>query len=430
MPKRHRRRASAQNPASLSCHSISPSDHAPSHATSEGILVPPEPALSPSPASLHLIPSCAPSECVPSPPPPANPTWLIRDCHPWGQLLKPVEPSPIQALPTPSSPTGRPLSAQSLQSPSCIPSDAPSRPPSVISCSSHSSSDSEVLLQLQQSKSSNVTSISIPPSGSTRVKQLALPSSLSPRIPYYAPIPIKKIISPLSSMCSKTTRHSTFYFPDDLVTLNVDDCLFRVHKNFLERESTYFRKLFIKEAGRGLSDETAIELPQVTSAAFEHLLKLIYLGIHEPCSYTVEAWISLLAASTSLSFPRIRERALAELESESSCLDAVDRIILADRYDVDQWRAPAYIQLCTRDRPIQESEATLLGVKVTSQLAEIREKVLLEMLEECQTRSLRTKSCSKVWAKPVRDAWRVEQMVNEVFWPHEVPSNLRRPSMH
>lgn len=140
----------------------------------------------------------------------------------------------------------------------------------------------------------------------------------------------------------------------------------------------------------------------------------------------MEDWISLLAASTALSLPRIRERALAELESENSCLDAVDRLLLADRYDIDRWRAPAYVQLCTRDRPLQESEAALLGVKVASQLAEIREKILLEMLEECQARSLSTKkSCAKVWTKPVRDAWRVEQMVNEVFWPHEVP-NLRR----
>lgn len=58
----------------------------------------------------------------------------------------------------------------------------------------------------------------------------------------------------------------------------MDGCLFRVHRGFLERDSIYFRKLFAKEVGRGQSDETAIELPQVTSYAFEALLQFVYFG--------------------------------------------------------------------------------------------------------------------------------------------------------
>lgn len=58
----------------------------------------------------------------------------------------------------------------------------------------------------------------------------------------------------------------------------MDGCLFRVHRCFLERESTYFRRLFAREGGRGLSDETAIELPQVTVEAFEILLRFVYSG--------------------------------------------------------------------------------------------------------------------------------------------------------
>ena len=222
----------------------------------------------------------------------------------------------------------------------------------------------------------------------------------------------------------------------------MDRCLFRIHKGFLERESTYFKKLFGKEAGRGVTDDTAIELPQVTEAAFETMLRFIYFGyvqprlglfpsliigrrMHEPCSYPVEDWISLLAASTSLCLPRIRERALSELERDTSCLDAIDRLLLADRYDIDRWRAPAYVELCVRDRPIQESEATLLGVKVTSQLAEIRERVLLEMLSDYHRAARSDKFGIRALTKPVRDVRRVEQLVDEVFWPHEVPISCR-----
>ena len=68
--------------------------------------------------------------------------------------------------------------------------------------------------------------------------------------------------------------------------IQVDGCLFRVHRCILERESAYFRKLFAREAGRGLSDETAIELPQVTIEAFELLLRFLYFGCVPPLRST------------------------------------------------------------------------------------------------------------------------------------------------
>lgn len=97
--------------------------------------------------------------------------------------------------------------------------------------------------------------------------------------------------------------------------------------------------------------------------------------------------------------------------------------MLADRYDIERWREPAYVQLCMRDRPIQESEATLLGVKVTAQLAEVREKVLKELLYECQ------RAPQGGWGlllpKPSRDVRQVERLVGEVFWPDGLADSRR-----
>lgn len=67
----------------------------------------------------------------------------------------------------------------------------------------------------------------------------------------------------------------------------------------------------------------------------------------------------------------------------------------------------------------------MLGVKVTSQLAEIRERVLLEMLSEYQRAARADKVGIRVASKPTRDVRRVEQLVDEVFWPHEVPISCR-----
>jgi hypothetical protein len=92
--------------------------------------------------------------------------------------------------------------------------------------------------------------------------------------------------------------------------------------------------------------------------------------------------------------------------------------VLADRYDIDRWRGPAYLELCTRERPLQESEASLLGMKVSMQLAEVRERVLLEMLYEGKRGS--PMETPGLWGLPrmQKDIHRVERLIEEVFWPH------------
>jgi len=290
---------------------------------------------------------------------------------------------------------------------------------SAASFSSRDSSDSGIVVDAR-SKVSHVTSISIPPSvASPALQAQSPPPSLSSSWFCHAPVPSKPLS--LRGLSSKTTRHSQFYFTDDLITLNVDGCLFRVHRYFLERESAYFKKLFTREVGRGLSDETAIELPQVTVEAFEILLRFVYSGTHEPASYTIEDWISLLSAATSLSFPNLRERALCELEAPTSSLDALDRLLLADRFEIARWRTPAYVVLCMREHPLQESEATLLGVKVASQVAQARERVLIDMLLQCQGAPRTDKAGNWVRPQPMKDMRRVEQIVEEIFWPNGVP---------
>lgn len=61
----------------------------------------------------------------------------------------------------------------------------------------------------------------------------------------------------------------------------MDGCLFRLHKTFLEKDSTFFRKMFAtQDAGslKGSCDELAIELNNITVGAFELLLRFVYNG--------------------------------------------------------------------------------------------------------------------------------------------------------
>lgn len=216
MARGHRRPASH---GSRSPIPPSPSTSGPSHTTTSPQCDEQQPSLAPS------ISSDVPNQPTPAPPP-FNYVWLGRDAEPAINPTETVKPQTDEAIPPP---TRSPSPSRSLTLP---PEELPSpfaqdRPASELSCASEGSDDSGVLLHRPSSKSSHVTSISIPPStGSTRA-YLAPQSPLCPPLTCHAPIPRWKF-SPLENICPKATRHSQFYFPDDLITLKVRHSLFAV----------------------------------------------------------------------------------------------------------------------------------------------------------------------------------------------------------
>lgn len=62
--------------------------------------------------------------------------------------------------------------------------------------------------------------------------------------------------------------------------LQVQECLYRVHRHLLEHNSDFFRRLFFENAkdGRilGATDESAIALPDVSQHDFDCLLNFLY----------------------------------------------------------------------------------------------------------------------------------------------------------
>ena len=63
----------------------------------------------------------------------------------------------------------------------------------------------------------------------------------------------------------------------NIVSSQVEDCLYRVHRYHLERDSEYFRRLFLsRSVDDGRSDETAIPLPGVLQHEFDCLLHFLY----------------------------------------------------------------------------------------------------------------------------------------------------------
>ncbi|KAI1792699.1 hypothetical protein LXA43DRAFT_1004628 [Ganoderma leucocontextum] len=214
-------------------------------------------------------------------------------------------------------------------------------------------------------------------------------------------------------------RHSTFYMEDELVILRVENTLFRIHRYFLERDSTYFKDFFQRELvhGAGKTDRAAIILPDVSKREFECLLHFLYHGASSPQYDSILNLVLLLSTASHLSFPAARTHAIAALDAASPPLDPVERVFLAEKYGIPTWRRPAYVELCGRAHPLEDAEAEVLGLQTTARLARAREAVLEEKVAEWRRAVERAESGQGVSKDDmqVREAKLVERVVDEIF---------------
>ncbi|CCL99367.1 uncharacterized protein FIBRA_01385 [Fibroporia radiculosa] len=205
---------------------------------------------------------------------------------------------------------------------------------------------------------------------------------------------------PLST--TSTARHPRFFMDEGVVFLRVSplcsphpdfitrsrnqvadpvtehDCLFKVHRYFLERDSEFFRDMFSCPLGgasvEGETEESAIALPGVTRFELECLLSFLYNGMYER-DVSIDEWVAILSISSRFLFDRIRERAIREIATYAPPLDPVERIFLATKHDIPQWLRPAYMDLCIRPESLTEEEAQKLGLPTVVRLARAREQL-------------------------------------------------------
>ncbi|KAI8988996.1 hypothetical protein BD414DRAFT_485623 [Trametes punicea] len=217
-------------------------------------------------------------------------------------------------------------------------------------------------------------------------------------------------------------RHSQFYMEDEMIIIRVENCLFRVHRYFLERDSSFFKDFFQRTlvAGTpiGKTDDTALKLQDVSRREFECLLHFLYHGSSNPLNDSILNLVLLLSTSTALAFPAARMHAISALDQASPPLDPVERVFLAEKYDIPSWLRPAYVALCARAHPLEDAEAEVLGLQTTARLARAREAVLEEKVQEWRRAVERAQSGEGAVTKEemeVREAKLVERVVDEIF---------------
>ncbi|OCH91188.1 hypothetical protein OBBRIDRAFT_874447 [Obba rivulosa] len=200
--------------------------------------------------------------------------------------------------------------------------------------------------------------------------------------------------------------------------MQVNSCIYRLHRYVLERHSHYFRRLFASlpnddGPGSGRSDESAISVSDVDQSDFEGLLQFLYHGAYEPRSLSLHAWKILLGISTQLQFATIRELCIHEITARHESLSAVEAIVLATKYDVPEWLPSAYAELCRRLHPLDDVEAEQLGARVTARIGRARETIREETFSIHQMRRYGAR-----YVPPGSfDEELVTQVVRDVFYP-------------
>lgn len=128
-------------------------------------------------------------------------------------------------------------------------------------------------------------------------------------------------------------------------------------------------------------------------------------------------WIALLGIATRLSFTKLRERAIGKLAKLTlDVLDPIERICLAQRYDIPEWFRLAYRMLCTRGCSLEVWEVEQIGLSVAIRLAKCRERLQEFRVEQM---SLTRRSSSDL-DQDTMDA-EASRIIEDIFWPPTAP---------
>ncbi|KAJ7118416.1 hypothetical protein C8R43DRAFT_934164 [Mycena crocata] len=265
-------------------------------------------------------------------------------------------------------------------------------------------------------------STAVSPSWSPAPESLALGVDTPPESPRGSDDLLDDGISKYPDSVAVCSVNPRYYFDDQISFFQVENQKFKVHRHFLIRDSIYFQELFAGPLGDfGTRESEAIPLEDVGSAEFECLLDFFYDGSMYRRQKPISQWITLLSISTRLQFDLLRAQAIQSIEESPTALDPVDKLVLAVKYSIPEWLAPAYTALCQRPNCLEEWEAEKIGLKKTVQIARAR-----EAFRDAEYRS-RAPSPVYCWRpaapspipSPAMDyhATRAARIVDEVFFP-------------
>lgn len=171
--------------------------------------------------------------------------------------------------------------------------------------------------------------------------------------------------------------HKDYYIHGGDAVFSVENTLFRVHRFFFTRDSSWFRDRLPYpappgETTKGSTDNLPLVLEDITKSEFERFLWVFYNPKYSLYDTSIEEWTSILKLAHTWNFIEVKELAIRGLESLQ--IPALQKVVLYQTYDVDRNRLQtAYTALTVRDEPLTIEEGRELGLETSLQLARARE---------------------------------------------------------
>jgi len=107
---------------------------------------------------------------------------------------------------------------------------------------------------------------------------------------------------------------------------------------------------------------------------------------------TKDGWIAALRLSHMWGFEIVRTKAIEMLEADAT-VDMIQRLKLANEYQVTSWIRPAYQYLVTRDVELKETEVPWLGVEFVQKVTKAREERSKSYLLRVLSRDMSLPNC-------------------------------------
>ncbi|KAJ3976510.1 hypothetical protein EV361DRAFT_945157 [Lentinula raphanica] len=143
----------------------------------------------------------------------------------------------------------------------------------------------------------------------------------------------------------------------------VENCLFRLPIQFLAAHSSYFQNLKV-ESTDGFTEENPIDLNGVSREDFRQLLKILCSPRNFkicPEALSLTDWEAVLRLATKWEMKEVKMHAVCAVENLSN-VDPVDKIVLAQTYDIDPWLTPSFNEILQRPQSLTENDVEKLGV--------------------------------------------------------------------
>ncbi|QRV95130.1 hypothetical protein RhiJN_23148 [Ceratobasidium sp. AG-Ba] len=166
---------------------------------------------------------------------------------------------------------------------------------------------------------------------------------------------------------------SSYNFEDGNVTVQIEQCLFRVHEFKLKEFEDL--KGMLQGAQKDEDGRKTIYLT-ANPSEFRRMLAVLYSCGYDRPTFTTGTLKASLRFATLYKHTSIRDYAIRHLEKRT--LPPIERFALARDCEISAWMGPALDDLCWREEPISVDEAQVLGFEKFAEVASRREAVKYE----------------------------------------------------